>query len=73
MRQQSQHTCFDVLGIDQAADYETGKRAYRELSLKYHPDRVSHLGEEFQLLAGQKFKAIGAAWEEFKRLTPPKN
>jgi hypothetical protein len=70
MRQQAQgqYTCFDVLGIDQAADYETARRAYRELSQQYHPDKVNHLSPEFRQLADQKFKAIASAWGEFKQL-----
>ena len=32
----------------------------------YHPDKVSHLGEEFQLLAEKKFKAINEAYEKIR-------
>lgn len=66
---QKQHpSCFSVLDIPPDADYETARRAYLELSKKYHPDRVQHLGEEFQELAEERFKAIQKAWEEFKRI-----
>lgn len=70
MRQQAskQSACFDILGIEQSADYETARRAYRELSQQYHPDKVNHLAPEFRQLADQKFKAIGSAWGEFKQL-----
>ena len=38
------------------------KKAYRGLILKYHPDRVAHLGEELQDLAHQKLVEINQAY-----------
>lgn len=42
------------------------KKAYRRLSKQYHPDRVSHLGDEFIRLAKDKFQSINKAYEEIK-------
>lgn len=39
------------------------KAAYRSLLQAYHPDKVSHLGQEFQELAEAKTKAIVAAFQ----------
>ena len=33
---------------------------------KFHPDKVSHLGKEFQEMAEEKFKAISEAYEQIK-------
>jgi DnaJ like chaperone protein len=46
---------------------EDVKKSYRLLSKKYHPDRVSHLGDEFAKLASEKFQIINKAYEEIKK------
>ena len=33
---------YDILGIDKDATSKDIKKAYRQLSLKYHPDHNSH-------------------------------
>jgi hypothetical protein len=39
------------------------KTAYKDQMLKYHPDRVAHLGVELRELAERKAKFINAAWQ----------
>jgi hypothetical protein len=58
---------FDILGLPQNAPPEEIARAYRQLAAKYHPDKVQHLGEEFQRLAEERFKEIQAAYDELKK------
>ncbi len=58
---------YEVLGLDRGASFEEIKRAYRTLSMQYHPDKVSHLGEEFKRVAEEKMKEINAAYDFFKR------
>ncbi|MBN1673427.1 MAG: DUF1232 domain-containing protein [Kiritimatiellae bacterium] len=41
---------------------------YRDLAKKYHPDRVHHLGVEFQEMAEQKLKAINEAYAYFRNV-----
>ena len=55
---------YEVLGLDRSATSEEIRAAYRRLASRYHPDKVSHLGEEFRILAEQKFKEIQRAYQE---------
>lgn len=50
-----------VLDLDVSATAEDVEEAYRRLSLRCHPDKVAHLDEDFQALATQKFRRLGAA------------
>ncbi|MGD8371331.1 MAG: DnaJ domain-containing protein [Syntrophobacterales bacterium] len=54
---------YEILGVSREATQEEIKSAYRKKAQRYHPDRVSHLGEEFQKLAKEKFQEIQRAYE----------
>jgi DnaJ like chaperone protein len=41
--------------------------AYRNLANKYHPDKVTYLGEEFIELATKRFTQINDAYEIIKK------
>jgi DnaJ like chaperone protein len=58
---------YATLGLEPGADKEEIKKAYRKLSMQYHPDKVRHLGEEFRAVAENKMKEINAAYDFFKR------
>ena len=58
---------YEVLGVRRGAGQEEIKKAYRELVSKYHPDKVVHLGDEFQKLAEVRFKEIQQAYQELKK------
>jgi len=58
---------YTVLGLDPGADMEAIKKAYRTLSMQYHPDKVSHLGEEFRAVAEEKMKELNQAYDYFKK------
>jgi len=53
---------FEVLGLTSSADAATIKKAYRDASKKYHPDRVTHLGDEFREMAEEKMRKINEAY-----------
>lgn len=55
---------FEILNIPPDADQKEIRAAYRKLASQYHPDKVAHLGDEFQKLAEQRFKEIQAAYDK---------
>jgi hypothetical protein len=55
---------YTILGISAGASKEEIKAAYRRLAAKYHPDKVQHLGKEFQKLAEERFKEIQQAYDQ---------
>jgi len=57
---------YKILEIKRNASPEEIKRAYRRLANKYHPDKVEHLGDEFKLLAENRFKEIQKAYQELR-------
>jgi len=54
-----ENTYYNILGVDENASQDEIKKAYRSLSLKYHPDRNVGNSE----LTDEKFKQIGQAYE----------
>jgi len=57
---------YKILGVQKNASAEEIKTAYRQLANKYHPDKVSHLGDEFRKLAERRFKEIQSAYQELR-------
>jgi len=57
---------YEILGLQPGASPEEIKKAYRKLSMQYHPDKVMHLGEEFQQVAEEKMKELNAAYQYLK-------
>jgi len=57
---------FQILGITPDASDEEVKKAYRKMAVKYHPDKVSHLGLDIQKSAKEKFQELNAAYNAIK-------
>ena len=55
---------FAVLGLTNTATKDEIKKTYRELTKKYHPDKVHHLGQEFKVQAEKKMQEINEAYDE---------
>ncbi len=58
---------FKILEIERTATDTELKKAYRRMAMKYHPDKVSHLGEDFQHAAKEKFQKVNQAYENIKK------
>ncbi len=57
---------YTILNVNRNASQKEIRAAYRTLAGQYHPDKVSHLGEEFRELAENRFKEIQAAYEALR-------
>lgn len=57
---------YQILEIMATATNDEVKKAYRKLAKLHHPDRVTHLGPEFQKSAKLKFQKIADAYELIK-------
>jgi DnaJ like chaperone protein len=58
---------YKILEVDPAATNDEIKKAYRKMAMKYHPDKVSHLGEDFRKSADEKFAMVNQAYEKIKK------
>jgi DnaJ like chaperone protein len=58
---------YKILEIESSASNEEVKKAYRRMAMKYHPDKVSHLGDEFRKTADEKFSKVNEAYERIKK------
>ena len=56
---------YEVLGISPSATDDEVKKAYRELSRKYHPD--SYVNNPLAELAEEKFKEVQQAYEQIMK------
>ena len=56
------------MGIDDSATESEIKKAYRKLAIKYHPDKVAQLGEDFQKGAKEKFQKVQDSYEKIKEV-----
>ncbi len=58
---------YAVLGVEPTATDEEVKKAYRQMAIRYHPDKVASLGEEYQHGAKEKFQKIQEAYDTIKK------
>ena len=58
---------YRILGIERGATDDEVRKAYRRMAMKCHPDKVAHLGPEFQRDAEVKFKRVNEAYERIKK------
>jgi DnaJ like chaperone protein len=62
-----EHADYHVLGIEKSATDDEVKKAYRQMAIRYHPDKVSHMGEEYLKGAKEKFQKVQEAYESIKK------
>jgi DnaJ like chaperone protein len=58
---------YKILEIEPSSSNDEVKKANRRMAMKYHPDKVSHLGDEFRRTADEKFKKVNEAYEKIKK------
>ncbi len=57
---------YRILEIESTVTDEEVKKAYRKMAVKYHPDKIAHLGEDFKQSANDKFLKVQEAYETIK-------
>ena len=62
-----ENAAYRILEIDPSTSDKQVKEAYRKMANKYHPDKVSHLGDDLQRIAEDKFKAVNNAYQTIKK------
>jgi DnaJ like chaperone protein len=58
---------YKILNVSDNASNEEIKKAYRNMAVKYHPDKVANLGEDIQKVAEEKFKAVNSAYQAIRQ------
>jgi hypothetical protein len=56
-------TYYELLGLPRTASFEDVKHAFRREIAKYHPDKVQHLGHEFEEIAASKAAVLTQAYK----------
>ena len=60
-------SAYKILEIKKSVTDSEVKKAYRKMASKYHPDKVTHLGDDLKHLAEEKFKAMNDAYQSIKK------
>jgi DnaJ like chaperone protein len=60
-------SAYAILEVERTATDDEVKKAYRRMAVRYHPDKVSHLGEEHQQMAKEKFQRLTEAYEQVRK------
>lgn len=58
---------FKILEITPDASDDELKKAYRKMAMKYHPDKVAHVGQDVKKQAEEKFRMVQEAYENIKK------
>ncbi len=58
---------YKILEIEPTASDEEVKKAFRNMAMKYHPDKVGHLGEDFKKVANEKFGKVQLAYDRIRK------
>lgn len=58
---------YKILEIDKSATDDEIKKAYRKMAVRFHPDKVAHLGDDVKKEAEKKFVKLQEAYENIKK------
>src|ERR1051325_6832775 len=56
-------TYYELLGLPRTVSFDDVKHAFRREIAKYHPDKVQHLGPEFEEIAASKAAVLTQAYK----------
>lgn len=57
------NSSYKILELEANCTNDEVKKAYRKMAVKYHPDKLQHLGEDVQKAAQEKFIKVQEAYE----------
>lgn len=60
-------SAYKILEIEKSAGDDEVKKAYRRMAMKYHPDKIRDLGEQYQKAANDKFLKVQEAYNQIKK------
>lgn len=60
-------SAYKILEVSPDATDDEVKKAYHKMAIKYHPDKVSHLGADYQKAAKEKFQELQNAFDLIKK------
>jgi DnaJ like chaperone protein len=60
-------SAYDILETTENASDDEIKKAYRQMAVRFHPDKVEHLGDEFKKSAHEKFQKVNEAYEKIRK------
>ena len=63
-------THYELLGLEPTADADAIKKAFRREIARYHPDKVIHLGAEFQEMAATRGRGAHGCLQDADRSRP---
>ena len=66
-QEESIKLAYETLGVHRTTSILDIKKAYRNLAVKYHPDKVAYLGEALRKDANEKFQKLTRAYEIIKK------
>lgn len=58
---------YKILEIEPSASDDDVKKAFRRMAMKYHPDKLSGLGDQVRKESEEKFRRVQQAYESIKR------
>ena len=58
---------YKILGLTKNVTDADVKKAYRKMSVKYHPDKLIGVSKDIKKLAEEKFIAVKEAYEQIMK------